>query len=343
LSLQEVAGVLPSPAASSNGHRHGYSISSMTSSALPTSPSPLSAPHSADFSASKKLQDTHPSEWNVEQVADWLRAKGFDDMVCDMFVEQEITGDVLLELDVGVLKSEIGIVAYGKRIRIANAIAELRRPLSMLSSEQPTRSGSFTHRSSLAQLDSINSPATLPSPGFGTLASPETPPDLVDPLGQPSDHMRYDSDPGVRTKPTDSNVTIGLGLGIPSALVPGNAQAKAAVSSIVYDMTGMVPLMDFETQKARPPQLSLSPSDPALVANIRSAPVPEHVMEDDRGVLSEVGHGSRHIRNQVLLTGDPCRAIPRMFRQSAAARCLDAKIQRHQQATRRCLASLRKS
>lgn len=51
-------------------------------------------------------------------------------MISDENVEQEITGDVLLELDANVLKSEIGIMAYGKRVRIANAIAELRRPSS---------------------------------------------------------------------------------------------------------------------------------------------------------------------------------------------------------------------
>lgn len=44
------------------------------------------------------------------------------------FAEQDITGDVLLELDVELLKSEIGIVAFGKRKRIANAIAGLREP-----------------------------------------------------------------------------------------------------------------------------------------------------------------------------------------------------------------------
>ena len=49
--------------------------------------------------------------------------------------EQEITGDVLLELDVNVLKTEIGILAFGKRMRIANAIAELRRPPSISSFE----------------------------------------------------------------------------------------------------------------------------------------------------------------------------------------------------------------
>lgn len=46
-------------------------------------------------------------------------------------IEQEITGDVLLELDVNLLKSEIGIMAFGKRMRIANAIADLRRPPSI--------------------------------------------------------------------------------------------------------------------------------------------------------------------------------------------------------------------
>jgi hypothetical protein len=59
--------------------------------------------------------------------------------------EQEITGDVLLELDVNLLKSEIGIMAFGKRMRIANAINDLRRPPSIeysdhqvSSSEQPS-------------------------------------------------------------------------------------------------------------------------------------------------------------------------------------------------------------
>ncbi|KAF8194933.1 hypothetical protein BJ912DRAFT_1085595 [Pholiota molesta] len=46
-------------------------------------------------------------------------------------VQQEITDDVLLELDVNLLKSEIGIMAFGKRMRIANAVADLRRPPSV--------------------------------------------------------------------------------------------------------------------------------------------------------------------------------------------------------------------
>lgn len=48
-----------------------------------------------------------------------------------MNIEQEITGDVLLELDANLLKTEIGIMAFGKRVRISNAISELRRPPSV--------------------------------------------------------------------------------------------------------------------------------------------------------------------------------------------------------------------
>ncbi|KAG8889639.1 polar growth protein [Tulasnella sp. 332] len=66
------------------------------------------------------------SEWSVEQVADWLRSKKFDDSVVSKFIENDITGDVLLEMDVNMLK-ELDIPAFGKRMRIANAIGELRR------------------------------------------------------------------------------------------------------------------------------------------------------------------------------------------------------------------------
>ena len=50
--------------------------------------------------------------------------------------EHEITGDVLLELDVTILKEELNITAFGKRMRIANGVLELRRPASF--SSDPT-------------------------------------------------------------------------------------------------------------------------------------------------------------------------------------------------------------
>lgn len=49
--------------------------------------------------------------------------------------EHEISGDVLLEMDVAMLK-EIDLVAFGKRVHIYNAIKELKARLSQPSSEQ---------------------------------------------------------------------------------------------------------------------------------------------------------------------------------------------------------------
>jgi hypothetical protein len=231
LSLQEGAGVLPSPAASLNGHQHGYSISSITSSTRVAASSPLSASRNADYSTDRKPRNAHPVEWTVEEVVEWLRSKGFDEVVCDKFSEQEITGDVLLELDLAILKSEIGITAYGKRIRIANAIADLRRPPSILSSsaEQHTRPGSLSRGSPLTQQGNSQSPTAQGSVGLGSLVSPESPPDSGDLTGPPSVPERRDSDPGVWSNGTINSAPVGLGLGIPPSLLAGGSHNKAAV------------------------------------------------------------------------------------------------------------------
>jgi hypothetical protein len=231
LSLLEGAGVLPSPAASLNGHQHGYSMSSVTSSARVTASSPLSTTRNADLSTNRKPRNVHPVEWTVEEVVDWLRSKGFDETVSDKFLEQEITGDVLLELDLAILKSEIGIVAYGKRIRIANAIADLRRPPSILSSSaEHTRAGSLSHGSPLPQQGISLSPMAQGSAGLGSLVSPETPPDSGDLTGHPPVPARRDSDPGVWSKAAEGSAPVGLGLGIPPSLLAGPGHNKTVVS-----------------------------------------------------------------------------------------------------------------
>jgi hypothetical protein len=240
MSFKEAAGVLPSPAASSMGHRHDYSFGSATSSARATAPSPLAI---GNRSADQRQRHVHPADWTVEEVVDWLRSKGFDEVSCKKFAEQEITGDILLDLDVGVLKSEIGIVAYGKRMRIANAIAELRRPPSVMSSsaDQHTRPGSFTQSSPFSHLETTQNFAAPDSAGQNSLISPESPPDSGDFVAVSSDSARPNSDPGVQSsldKVNNSTVTIGLGLGIPASLIPGVRQDKSVVGGIfgVYVM-----------------------------------------------------------------------------------------------------------
>jgi len=227
---KEGAGVIPAPATSSNGHQHGHSISTITSSVRVAASSPFSVTRSADLSSNRKPRNADPGEWTVEEVVDWLRSKGFDDAVCNKFSEQEITGDVLLELDLAILKSEIGIVAYGKRIRIANAIADLRRPPSILFSEQHTRPGSLSHGSPPTQHSVPLSPTAQGSVGLGSLLSPESPPDSGELPGHPIVTGRRDSDPGVRSNAMETNASpVGLGLGIPNSLLAGGVQNKMAV------------------------------------------------------------------------------------------------------------------
>lgn len=79
-------------------------------------------------------QGGDPNDWGVEQVVEWARSKGWDEAsVVSKFQEHEISGDVLLEMDINILK-EIDISAFGKRFQVANAIKELKggsaRPMS---------------------------------------------------------------------------------------------------------------------------------------------------------------------------------------------------------------------
>ncbi|CAO3591763.1 unnamed protein product [Absidia cylindrospora] len=76
---------------------------------------------------STSLSHTPPEQWDTEQVADWLNQLGFDTIV-DQFIEQEITGDILLELSLASLK-ELDIDTFGKRFKVHSAILALREEL----------------------------------------------------------------------------------------------------------------------------------------------------------------------------------------------------------------------
>ncbi|KAG2042048.1 hypothetical protein BDR03DRAFT_889290 [Suillus americanus] len=233
---------------------------------------------------SSLMKSVPPSEWSVEEVVDWLKSKNFGQDVCDKFIEQEITGDVLLELDINLLKAEIGIVAFGKRMRIANAIAELRRPPSIIfpdaqSPQHPqslshSLSYSYTHSRSGSTHQSLNSPMfattmssaiTAPnSATFGSTCNPESP--AAD-MSQFVERVSSLSSTGLSiiggsVENHVSTGAVGLGFGVP----PNGNDHKRTASG----------------------QLGHSPSDGAL--NRRSqkdAPGPEELQDDDRSALSE--------------------------------------------------------
>jgi hypothetical protein len=80
-------------------------------------------------SSTQGLSMGDPRQWTINQVVEWGKSRGFDATTLSKFVEHEISGDVLLEMDVATLK-EIDLPAFGRRVHIYNAIKDLKRSLS---------------------------------------------------------------------------------------------------------------------------------------------------------------------------------------------------------------------
>ncbi|GAA6048147.1 hypothetical protein JCM3770_003684 [Rhodotorula araucariae] len=137
----------PASPASANHSR----ASSPATSAAPLSASFVTAATTATAPTSEKGDarelPADPMNWSVEDVVDWGKQKGFDDLTVSKFAEHEISGDVLLEMDVAMLK-EIDLIAFGRRVHIYNAIKELKQrtqppPPLGLNTSQSTSGGSF--------------------------------------------------------------------------------------------------------------------------------------------------------------------------------------------------------
>ncbi|TFK46951.1 hypothetical protein OE88DRAFT_1738995 [Heliocybe sulcata] len=295
-TMREMASTLPSPAASSIQMPQPQTIV-VTSASAPVLASHSEPPELAPASdEALKKPSADPSEWTVEDVIEWLKSKAFDQSVCDKFIEQEITGDVLLELNAELLKTEIGIPAFGKRIRIANAIQELRRPPSVISSDhQPThiitqpsptqqhfqsfshsRSHSYSHSHSQSIRSAGRSPTTPvtantmstqpESAGFSSMiGSDQGTGDSTVPSPDARSAMKEFGETRRSSGRSNMDVTdaeqVGLGLGVPG-------------------MNG---------KSNRPAHLLLSPSDGALGSSVKAGSADQLVdgAEEDRTGMSE--------------------------------------------------------
>ncbi|KAI8336561.1 hypothetical protein BC941DRAFT_471102 [Chlamydoabsidia padenii] len=141
MSLPKDTSGLPTPSVSTSSHQSMQQLSippKNTSSSSSNCSSNTTAPassyqkklsskyvhHSVATSLQNpELQTCLPEDWSAEQVGSWLGLMGFSDMA-STFKDQEITGDILLELDVESLK-ELNVTTFGKRFKIYNAIKVL--------------------------------------------------------------------------------------------------------------------------------------------------------------------------------------------------------------------------
>ncbi|KAI6152418.1 hypothetical protein BKA82DRAFT_4111061 [Pisolithus tinctorius] len=169
---REILSGLPSPTLTAGSSHRNSAQPSKHNSALSIK-SATTTSQSQPQDMENEIKSASPT------VVDWLKSKGFGQDVCDKFIEQEITGDVLLELDINLLKTEIGIVAFGKRMRIANAIAELHRspaapiPENQVASSTPSLPHSQLAPSFAASM--VNAQAAIPPSSVLLGSNPITP------------------------------------------------------------------------------------------------------------------------------------------------------------------------
>ncbi|KAI8638759.1 hypothetical protein BD408DRAFT_422512 [Parasitella parasitica] len=123
---------LPIPQTSGNNYMPSPRLSSRSSGStieeeIDYALSQLEYPNTT---AAETASDNEKVEiWDVDQVAEWLQSVGLDS-VSKNFIDQEITGDILLDLNIDALK-ELGISTFGKRYKIMQAITSLKEESSV--------------------------------------------------------------------------------------------------------------------------------------------------------------------------------------------------------------------
>ncbi|KAK9897457.1 hypothetical protein P389DRAFT_57275 [Cystobasidium minutum MCA 4210] len=131
------------------------------------------SPRSATFPArTPTLSD--PKEWTVEQVLEWGQGKNFEAHVLGKFREHEISGDVLVEMDINTLK-EIDIIAFGPRARIARAIKELNAKYYGVPILSPSASSYMTDLPTTPESHTAPGSAQYAQSGFPPSSSAATP------------------------------------------------------------------------------------------------------------------------------------------------------------------------
>jgi SAM domain (Sterile alpha motif) len=89
--------------------------------------------------AGKSITAEEVRGWDEKQTADHLRQIGVDPKHCQAFEDQEITGDLFLEMDQNTLLSQdFNIGAVGKRLKTYHKIQEFQRAVQNGTVEAPT-------------------------------------------------------------------------------------------------------------------------------------------------------------------------------------------------------------
>ncbi|KAL4885899.1 hypothetical protein BJY04DRAFT_205171 [Aspergillus karnatakaensis] len=133
---------------------------------VPDNVAPAPSPSPAPAPLSRPESRVDVANWSPDEVVSWMRKLGFDETVVEKFYINDISGSILLELQVEDLK-ELEISSFGKRHQVMACIRQLRR--GYYSSSPPScDSGMSTPDPSLRQ----GTPQTTAAEVNGDCTSP---------------------------------------------------------------------------------------------------------------------------------------------------------------------------
>ena len=91
----------------------------------PSLPAPTSQEPSSRPNAEDRFDESNVRDWTPEDVADWMCHTGHDDSVVDKFLDHDINGQILLDLQYEDLR-ELEISSHSKRNQVLESIKYLR-------------------------------------------------------------------------------------------------------------------------------------------------------------------------------------------------------------------------
>jgi hypothetical protein len=113
-----------------------------------------------------KMEPALPwSSWSCADVGRWLRAQGFAEHE-ELFAANKISGAILPELTRNALRDDLGIAAFGDRVRLSQALEALLAPPSAAENHDESPSA---EDSTCACPSTSNSAPTSTEPGIGLL------------------------------------------------------------------------------------------------------------------------------------------------------------------------------
>lgn len=273
------------------------------------------------------LDEATVRSWDHHQTAQYLEEIGLDSAHCQIFKEQEITGDVLLDMDQSfIYMKEYDFGVMGRRLKTWHKVRDLQNEIKGVSSKRTSERGQNSSREdagrlTIQNLSSSSAIARLQDRGLSVRQTQRTPPTSTESSGMP-----YPLQPQQTSKRASwsahtppSSWRANLGSDSPTVANSSSSRKSRRHSSIDFsvqpdlELTSIPSTVSHQKQSswslagstaATTPSSSTRPATRADDALNRSSPTPimQSPSDIDRGYFSSNDADNRRSRNRLSKT-----------------------------------------